>query len=185
MVALPEARKVSARRRHVHEYFRSCGTPAAGPRHGGRPARPPHNLAAARAAAARAFTTRNSAAAAAAARHAAPTSLWRTRLETQNAFRATPRLRQRLAGPTPWAQIFAFIFWLEYDIVVNAGLRQSDDGAAVAFDVLDEQCFVEQTWGAGVWSRATGGRRRRGAGAAGLGRARAGLAYLSAQRRHP
>lgn len=45
MVAFPEARKVSARRRHLHVNVGSCGAPAAGPRHGGRPARPPHHFA--------------------------------------------------------------------------------------------------------------------------------------------
>lgn len=46
MVALPEARKVSARRRHLDEHVGLCGDPAAGPRHGGRPPSPPHYLTA-------------------------------------------------------------------------------------------------------------------------------------------
>lgn len=62
-------------------------------------------------------------------------------------------------------------------------MRQSDDGAAVVFDVLHQQRFVEEAGGAPVRARA--GRRRRRARRAGLGRARAGLAYLSAERRHP
>lgn len=182
MVALPKARKVRARRRHLHEYVGSCGTPAAGPRHGGRPPRPAHHLAAAAAAAPRPARQRS---AAAAARHAAPAPFRRTRLETEYAFRTAPRFGQRLAGPASRTQVLAFIGGLEYDIVVNARLWQSYYGAAVGFDVLDEQSFVEQTRSAGVGAGATASRRRRGARGAGLGRARAGLAYLSAQRRHP
>lgn len=71
MVAFPEARKVSARRRHLYVNVGSCGGPAAGPRHGGRPARPPHHLAPAAPRVAAAARAR----AAATARQAAPRSL--------------------------------------------------------------------------------------------------------------
>lgn len=87
MVAFPEAREVSARRRHLHVNVGSCGDPVAGPRHGGRPARPPHHLAAA--AAPRAARHR-AAAAAAAARLAAPRSLARSALKAQHALRTPP-----------------------------------------------------------------------------------------------
>lgn len=78
MVAFPEAWEVSARRRHLHEYVGtgSCGDPAAGPSHGGRPAPPPHHLAAP--AASRAA---HRPAGAAAARHAAPWPLWTAAVE--------------------------------------------------------------------------------------------------------
>lgn len=49
--------------------------------------------------------------------------------------------------------------------------------------MLYQQRFVQQTWGASV--RPGARRRRRRARRAGLGRARAGLAYLSAERRDP
>lgn len=74
MVAFPEAREVSARRRHLYVYVVvGSRAPAAGPRHGGRPARPPHHRATAAARAPRPL------------RHAAAPPR-PTRLQTQHAL---------------------------------------------------------------------------------------------------
>lgn len=180
MVTFPEAWEVCARRRHLHEYVRSCGDPAAGPRHGGRPPPPPHHLAAP--APRSSGTSRHRTACAAAARLTAPRSVWTT-LEAQHAFWASPGLRKRFTCPPSRIQLLAFIIGSKYYIVINSRLWKSDDGAAIVLNVLYEERLVEETGSAAVRPRA--GRGRRWARRAGLGRPCAGLAYLSAQRRHP
>lgn len=120
MVAFPEARKVSARRRHFHKDFSSCGDPAAGPRHGGRPPAPPHYLAApsARTTAPRPHRT-TTAAAPSPTGLATARSLRRSSLETKFAFCTPPRLRQCFTCPTSRVQLFIFIIGSKHYVVVD------------------------------------------------------------------
>ena len=152
VVALSEARKVIARRRQLHEQVRS--RPPAGARHGARPPAPPHHLAAPRPARA-------------APRHrraAAPPGP-----EAHGALGAPPRLGQR------HAQLGRLV--TKYDIIIDARLRQRDQGAPIQLDIFDEESLVDEADAAERHARARGGARGRGGR---LG-ARARLAYLSRQ----